>query len=186
MLKSIFSVNRKALKETISDIKNNSKKFIKTGICKISVFPTYVELSAQGFTRNLHAKANGSCELYIPFRVLYAYVTVNSASTDEILFEVSPGTLICDGSTLKLDQIKVEEIALLSGIELSFKANDFELLQAGSKFSSAEITKHNLDDKIKAAKKRLTENVNEAYEVLKIYKITMKDIELIISNKLNL
>jgi hypothetical protein len=176
-----FILDRKKFHTELLSIKKLTPKFFKTGVAQINVLPDQIELHTVGITKYFSAQTEGYWDIFIPFRLLFAYSS--TMSSDELKFEVRQGEIKCGGSTFSSPEIKIRPIFNANNDGMPLNANEFDLLRYAYKSSESELADFGLSEPVKKAEERLKARIAKAVDILGYYRVTYKELENLVIKK---
>lgn len=180
-METSFTVKSQELRKSLMRFKNFNPKYFEEGTVKIRTMPGGIELSTIGFYETVNGSTNGLAEVLAPLKLLLAFVKDNK--NENISFKFRKGEMECGNSIFSYPQIAIETWYNSPDIDLSIQPTEIELLKNGYKDINT-ILKYDLYTDYIKAKNKLNKSITEAHGLLKMYKITKKDIENLIEEKL--
>ncbi len=183
-METSFKVETKYINTVLLEFKKLQKKFFETGNAKIRVMPGGIEISGQGIYKTIHGETDGLSEVFVSLKLLYSFSSCCKLPT--ISYKFRNGELECGSSVYSLPSIKVETWYNSPDLDLTINADDFSILREALLKGDEYMKKHNLEERVKIANTKLIKSVNDAYTSLKAFRITKKEIENLIIEKLNL
>ena len=104
-MESTYTLNAKNLKQALSSMKRVAGKSYNNDVLKISVLPDKVEIAIQGVTKFLTSQTEGFADIFIPTKVLEAYM--QTTSTANITFTFKEGEMQCGSSIYNSKAIRI-------------------------------------------------------------------------------
>ncbi|MBS4043508.1 MAG: hypothetical protein KGZ59_06805 [Chitinophagaceae bacterium] len=181
-MESTFTLNTKSLKQALSSMKRVAGKSYNNDVLKISVLPDKVEIAIQGVIKFLTAKTEGFADIFIPTKVLEAYM--QTTSTASISFIFKEGEMQCGSSIYNSKAIRVETIFSNPDNDLPLNTNNLVLLRYAENNTENKIEKLGLTNQIRNAKRQLTTNINNALKHLSKYEVSYDELHNIIYKKI--
>jgi hypothetical protein len=161
------------------------KKELYAVSLKIDVSHKYISLYSIGASANVLCQrlTNRNKTVLVPFE--HFFQVVSSHGEDMITITVEGSKIKCGRSTIPGGEI-IKDVTSKnkSGIKLSVKAKDGEILKFGLSHSEAEIGAAGLLLTVEMAKDRLEMNAIRASNFLKDYSITKDDLIKFVCNKI--
>jgi hypothetical protein len=179
-MQTTFKVETAYLKKSLDRFKKINPRYFKEGIGKIRVMPGGVELSTVGVVEAVHGETEGFCEVFVPLKLLYAYVS--EYRQEYIKFTFKEGELECGSSTFSNSQIQISTWYSKVELELTINPSDIEILILGYK-NFSDILQYNLYQRYTKAKLKLEQDITECYGILTKYGVKKCEIEEIIYSK---
>ena len=176
-----FIIDRKKFHIELLSIKKLTPKSFKAGIAQINVLPDQIELHTVGITKYFSAQTEGYVDVFVPFRLLFAYAS--TMTTSELKFVVKQGEIQCGSSTFSSPDVKVRPIFIADNGVLPLNANEFDLLRYAYKASESELDNFGLTKNVDKAQERLKARLTQAFDILAYYHVTYKELENLIIKK---
>lgn len=182
MEKTIFTVVQSLLHKELTAIKKLNPRYFKKGVAQISVLPEHLELHTVGITRIIPATTEGYFDVFIPLRHLLAYSKLESLPI--VTLEIEDSEIRCGTGILTSPEIRLQNIFNSTIDELPLNADEFDLLKYALRADPREIANYGLTLKVNKAKDKLRVRITEAASILEGFRVSYKDLEDLIMNKL--
>ncbi len=161
------------------------KKNLREPSCELTITDGQLTLNIPGAEFLLPCITTGTAKASLPFNYLYEIVSCEKNS--ELKFELKPDSLRLNTLEIKVSTCFIEDDKILRSLDLPVNYNDGDLLKLlDGRYTSEELNFNQISDKILEAKNRLDLNILSAQNILKVYGVSRKDLEELISSKLNL
>jgi hypothetical protein len=180
-MQSTFKVNTKELNSALKEFKRLNKSFFERSTAKIRVMPGGIEISGGGIYKTVHGETEGLSEIYLSLKLMYSYSSVTTTSTVE--FTVSEGKLKCGTSVFSHPTIMIESWYSKPDLNLSMNVSDYEILKETYSKGDEYMENYNLLDKVKTARKKMNQSIEEAYQTLKPFNVTKSEILKLVMSK---
>lgn len=181
-MESSFTLNTKNLKQALRNIKQIGGKKYMNDVLKISVQPEKIEIGTQGVVRYITAQTEGFADIFVPARVLEAYL--QTLSTASISFKFKQGEMQCGSSVYNSNAIRIETMFSNPDNDLPINTDNLVLLKYAENNPESKIEKLGLTNQIRNAKKNLVNNINSALKHLSKYDVTYDELHELIYKKI--
>lgn len=179
-MQTTFKVETAYIKKSLDRIKKFNPRYFKEGIGKIRVMPGGIELSTVGVVEAIHGETVGFCEVFVPLKLLYAYVSEHKQ--EYITFTFREGELECGSSIFENSHITISSWYSEAELEMTVNPSELEILILGHK-NFSEILQYNLYQRYTKAKLKFEKDITECYGILSKYGITKEELEDLVALK---
>lgn len=180
-MQTTFKVETAYIKKSLDRVKKFNPRYFKEGIGKIRVMPGGIEISTIGVVEAVHGETEGYCEVFVPLKLLYAYVS--EYKQEHISFTIRDGELECGSSIFENSQIAISSWYSEIELEMTINPSEVEILILGHK-NFSDILKYNLYQRYTKATLKLDKDITECYGVLSKYGVTKDELEDLVAIKL--
>ena len=180
-MESTFKVDTKELNTVLKEFKRLNKSFFERINAKVRVMPGVIEISGGGIYKTVHGETEGLCEIYVSLKLIFSYSSVTTTSSVE--FTVSEGKLRCGSSIFSHPTIRIESWYSQPDLNLSMNAGDYEILKETYSMGEEYMENYNLLDKVKEARKKMNQSIEEAYRTLRPFNVTKSEILRLVMSK---
>ena len=160
--------------------KQNSKN---TLMCEVTVKTGKLCFAVPGINNELPCTTEGVGRFVTP--LLYLDNLISTFHEDVISISVLQDKVQINSVTFKANTTFFEDDKILATIKLPLNYTEADILKLASQnYTPEEITFNELDDDIAIAKQKFEKNIEKAYNLLKIYGVTIEDIKALVEKKL--
>lgn len=180
-LEAAFTVARKDLLPIFRTLKKTSPKTL-TGLLKIAVLPTAIDIKTVGANWKIPAETEGLADITVPAQAVYAYVT--TIASPKYTFRFTDGTMVCNTTTYSSPAIKLETFLGSADSELPVNANDYTLLRCAHQKGREWMKEYGLSVQYGSAELRIRTAITKAANLLKDFRVSRAEIEALVRQKI--
>lgn len=165
-------------------VKDTVKKNYKImTFCEITVIDMKVVFSVPGSQYTIACSTTGTAKFSSNF--LYFYDVISNYKGEELHIEIDHDEVNIGSLKFFVKTCFFEDDTILRTIKLPADYIDKHILNLTKQgYTQEEIEFNNLQNKLTLAEKKLHKRINQAFDLLKEYNVSLKDIELLTNRKL--
>lgn len=150
--------------------------------CEITIKTNEVCFVVPGASKTLYCKANGPAKIVVPFWYLYEIVSNLKGLFTLVLLK--DGFMRIDKLTIEAKTFFFNDDSILRSINLPINYGPMDILVLPLKYTPQEIEFNDLSSVIENAQKKLENDINHAYVILKKYGFKKKELDNLIRSRI--
>jgi hypothetical protein len=183
---SSFSINKNKLLQELNNIAKvvgRKNKQSKNVIAELTITDNLLTIVLPGITKSIECLTYSSVKATIGF--YYFKDIIETSNNHEIECNIFDNELRIGGTAIHLKTTFFENDSILRSIQLPVNYTPLHLLQLEHKgFTIEELRFNNLEFDVYEAKRALNKNVQQAFDILRLYGITEIEIQELIDTKI--
>ncbi len=180
-----FCVNTKQLFQTLKLLKaglpERKANALKTQ-CELTIKTAEVIFDIPGCVSSVKCSTVGTAKATVLF--LHFYEIIKVEKDPETKIQINNGNIKINQIAINAKTCFFEDDSILRTVDLPVNYIDKELLLLSQRHTPEELAFNKMTPFIKAAEKKLEENINGAYKKLRIYGVSMEEIKALVNQKI--
>lgn len=183
---AVVRVKRTSLLKTLKQLNINLDKKRKkfTIPCELTIIQGFITLTVPGASFSIEAKTDGSAKA--AFGLVYFTDIVKSFKDKEIIIRITANQIAVNSISFNSNVTFFEDDSVLRSVMLPMNFTELDLLSlnAGERYTQAELRFNSLHTLIAQAENRLRNRINAACRELTLYEVTKEQIEALVNERI--